>query len=80
VACRLALNFLAIHRETLRVYKRLGAMDMGRLPMKGLRDLMLISVAVFFEQAPSRNLWRVDEFLTYQIEPLCEQLAMSRQP
>jgi|GEM_PF-1539128 len=75
VACRLALNFMAIHRETLRVYERLSAMDLEKLPAKGLRDLMLICVAVFFEQSPTKNLWRVDEFLTLKIEPLCEQLV-----
>ena len=50
-------------------------MDLGSLPLKGLRDLMLISVAVFFEQAPSRNLWRVDEFLSLKMEPLCKALV-----
>lgn len=72
VVCRLALNFLAVHRETLTVYRRVGAMELGNLPLKGLRDLMLISIAVFFEDAPSTNLWRVDEFLSLKMEPLCE--------
>lgn len=79
VVCRLALNFLAIHRETLNVYSRIGGMDLGNLPLKGLRDLMLISAAVFFEQAPSRNLWRVDEFLSLRIEPLCEAMVEESQ-
>ena len=75
VVARLALNFLAIHRETLTVYDQIGAMDTGTLPLRGLRDLMLISVAVFFEDAPTKNLWRVDEFLKLRIEPLCEALV-----
>lgn len=75
VVCRLALNFLAIHRETLNVYQRIGSMALGDLPLKGLRDLMLISVAVFFDHAPGTNLWRVDEFVTLKMEPLCEALT-----
>ena len=76
VICRLALNFLAIHRETLTVYRRVGGMSLGELPLKGFRDLMLISAAVFFEDAPNRNLWRVDEFLALKMEPLCEALVV----
>ena len=75
VVARLALNFLAIHRETLEVYRQIGAMDLAMLPLKGMRDLMLISVAVFFEDSPSVNLWRVDEFLALRVKPLCESLA-----
>ena len=75
VVSRLALNFLAIHRETLTVYDQIGEMDTTALPLRGLRDLMLISVAVFFEDAPAMNLWRVDEFLKLRIEPLCEALV-----
>lgn len=75
VVSRLALNFLAIHRETLDVYRRIGQMQLGELPLKSLRDLMLISVAVFFEESPSLNLWRVDEFLSLRIEPLCQELV-----
>ena len=79
VVSRLALNFLAIHRETLKVYQRMGDMDLGDLPLKGFRDLMLISVAVFFEDAPSQNLWRVDEFLAFKMEPLCQALVRNSQ-
>lgn len=79
VVSRLALNFLAIHRETLDVYRRIGQMPVGELPLKSLRDLMLIAVAVFFEESPSLNLWRVDEFLSLRIEPLCEDLVEQSQ-
>lgn len=75
VVSRLALNFLAIHRETLLTYQRLEELDVGDLPLKGFRDLLLITVAVFFEAAPSMNLWRVDEFLSTKMEPLCLALA-----
>ncbi|MEM7311869.1 MAG: hypothetical protein AAF497_01835, partial [Planctomycetota bacterium] len=75
VASRLVLNFLAIHRETLMTYGQIGEMSTGKLPIKGLRDLLLICVAVFFEQSPSRNLWHVDEFLSLKIEPLCRKLV-----
>jgi hypothetical protein len=75
VVSRLVLNFLAIHRETLMTYGRIGEMDTGDLPIKGMRDLLLICVAVFFEDSPSRNLWRVDEFLSLKIEPLCRELV-----
>jgi hypothetical protein len=56
-------------------YRRIEQTDTGRLPLKSFRDLLLISVAVFFETSPSRNLWRVDEFLSLRIAPLCQRLA-----
>jgi hypothetical protein len=79
VLSRLMLNFLGIHRETLRAYQRMGALAPGKLPLKGFRDLLLISAAVFFEASPSRNLWRIDEYLSLRVEPMCEKLVAAMQ-
>ncbi len=72
---RLALNFLGVHRATLTTYERLERLDVGNLPLRSFRDLMLITAAIFFEEDPRQNLWRIDEFLTLRVEPLCLQLA-----
>ena len=72
---RVALNFLGIHRATLTTYESIQELDVRQLPLQSFRDLLLITAAVYFEADPQRNLWRVDEFLTLRIEPLCEQLA-----
>ena len=74
VFTRLALNFVGLHREMLQAYERVGNLDSGDLPVKGFRDLLLISVAVFFEEDPPRNLWRMDEYLSLRIAPMCELL------
>jgi hypothetical protein len=41
--------------------------------------LLLISAAVFFEASPSRNLWRIDEYLSLRVEPMCEKLVAAMQ-
>ena len=76
VMTRLALNFLGIHRAKLHAYDWIRSKGVGSLPLKGFRDLLLICAAVYFETDPPRNLWRVDEFVTLRIEPLCERLVM----
>ena len=75
VMARLALNFLGIHRAKLRAYQWIRSADTHSLPLKSFRDLMLICAAVYFENDPPKHLWRVDEFVTLRITPLCEQLA-----
>ncbi len=77
VMARLALNFLGIHRAKLRAYQAIRQTDTQSLPLKSFRDLMLICAAVYFENDPPKNLWRVDEFVTLRITPLCERLAKS---
>ena len=75
IMTRLALNFLGLHRAKLHAYQWIREKCVGNLPLKSFRDLLLISAAVYFEADPPRNIWRVDEFVTLRIEPLCEQLA-----
>jgi hypothetical protein len=75
VMSRLALNFLGIHRSKLRAYQWIREADTQSLPLKSFRDLMLICAAVYFESDPPKNLWRVDEFVTLRIAPLCQRLA-----
>ncbi|MCP4191488.1 MAG: hypothetical protein GY768_12755 [Planctomycetaceae bacterium] len=76
VMTRLALNFLGIHRAKIHAYQWIRDKEVGSLPLKSFRDLLLISAAVYFETDPAQNLWRVDEFVTFRIEPLCERLAI----
>jgi len=75
IMTRLALNFLGLHRAKLHAYQWIREKCVGNLPLKSFRDLLLISAAVYFEADPPKNIWRVDEFVTLRIEPLCEQLA-----
>jgi hypothetical protein len=75
VITRVVLNFLGIHRATLETYQRIRSLDVGRLPLRSFRDLLLLSAAVFFEANPPRNLWCVDEFISLRVVPWCERLA-----
>jgi hypothetical protein len=75
-ACaRLALNFVGLHRAVLAVYERIGRLPTSDLPLKSWRDLLVIGASVFFEADRTRNLWRIDEYLTLRFVPLCERLA-----
>ncbi len=56
VVTRVVLNFLGIHRSTLETYERIRGIDVGELPLRSFRDLLLLSAAVFFEADPPRNL------------------------
>ena len=76
VITRLALNFLGIHRAKLHAYQWVGNKGVRSLPLKSFRDLLLVSAAVYFETDPAQNLWKVDEFVAFRIEPLCERLAI----
>lgn len=79
LAARVALNFVGMHRETLHAYERIRELQLDRLPLRGFRDLLLIGASVFFVQDPRVNLWRIDEWLSLKIEPLCERLGSALQ-
>jgi hypothetical protein len=75
VVTRVALNFLGVHRAILETYRRVSDQNVGDLPLRSFRDLLLLATGVFFEADPPRNLWRVDEFVSLRIVPWCEALA-----
>lgn len=74
---RLALNLLGMHGASLNVYRRIASLSVNALPLTGFHDLMLIAAAIFFEENPQQNLWRLDEFLAFRMVPLCQQLALA---
>ena len=69
------LNFLGIHRAVLETYREFEGVQTGCLPLKSYRDLLVLGASVFFEADPTRNLWRIDEFLSLRFLPLCRRLA-----
>lgn len=71
---RLALNFLGLHRAMVHAWRNADRMRIDDLPLQSLRDLTLMVTAVFFEASPERNLWRMDEFLSLRVAPLCQRL------
>jgi hypothetical protein len=76
---QLALNLLGVHRASLIAYEQAARQPVGALPMASFRDLLLIAAAIFFEEDPQQNLWRLDEYLALRIAPLCRLLAESSQ-
>jgi hypothetical protein len=74
VFTRAALNFLGIHRAVLETHRRLAVERPANLPLKSYLDLLVLGVSVFFEADRSRNMWRVDEFLSLHLVDLCRRL------
>ncbi|MGE0606771.1 MAG: hypothetical protein AB7O62_06560 [Pirellulales bacterium] len=72
---RVMLNFVGIHRAVIDTYRRLESLSTCGLPLKSYRDLLVLSASVFFEADRPRNLWRVDEFLSVKLIPLCQRLS-----
>jgi hypothetical protein len=72
---RLLLNFASIHAATLRCYQEVGRLTPDGSHLRSFRELMVIAASVFFEQAPSRNLWRIDEFLALWLPAIIERMA-----
>jgi hypothetical protein len=72
---RLLLNFASIHAATLRCYREIGQLTPDGSHLRSFRELMVIAASVFFEQAPSRNLWRIDEFLALRFPAIVGRLA-----
>lgn len=75
VFTRAALNFLGIHRSILQTLEELGDSRPKEIPLRSFRDLVVLGAAAFFEADRGKNLWRVDEFLSLKLIPLCGQLA-----
>lgn len=72
---RVLLNFVGLHRTLLATYADLANTSPGNLPLKSFRDLLVLAASAFFEAAPTRHLWRVDEFLALVLLPFCRRLA-----
>lgn len=78
VFTRVALNFVGIHRSIIDTYRRMESLPTEGLPLKSYRDLLVLAASVFFEADRTRNLWRVDEFLSLQFLPLCRRLGLGK--
>jgi hypothetical protein len=72
---RLFLNFASIHAATLCCYRAVGKLTPDSVLLSSFRELMLIATSVFFEQAPARNLWRIDEFLATRFPAIVRRLT-----
>jgi hypothetical protein len=75
---RLLLNFASIHAAALRCYRDVGQLSPDGSHLRSFRELMVIAASVFFEQAPARNLWRIDEFLALWFPAIVERLASGK--
>ena len=72
---RLMLNFTSMHAAVVDACRRSETVSTGDLPLRGFKELMVLSASVFFESDRSANLWHIDEFLSEKFLPLCEKLS-----
>ena len=72
---RAALNFASLHGALLRCYRELDRIKPQGMEMETFKVLLLVATGVFFEEDPTRNLWRVDEFVAQKFVPLCKLLG-----
>jgi hypothetical protein len=75
---RLYLNFASIHASALRCYRAVEGLTPDGSLLWSFRELMLIAASVFFEKAPARNLWRIDEFFALRFPAIVERLTGMR--
>ncbi len=77
---RLGLNILALHAAVNRHYPPLASLPLQRFGVDGGRDLLLFGIASFYLADPARNLWRLDEFITFRLVPFLHRLAGAEPP
>jgi hypothetical protein len=72
---KITLNFLGFHWALTRMVRRVEMIDTSNTPLRGLHDLVILAVSLFFEQNRSQFLWHLDEYLDDSFVELCQQLV-----
>jgi hypothetical protein len=77
---RLCLNLMGMHTALNDLYRELSDEEREYpVPLKDFRDLLLLSIAGFYQGAPQVNFWHLDEFtgLCFRdcLDRFCEALA-----
>ena len=69
-AARMSLNLVGAHIVLTDVYQRLESRGNWPPPLRGFRDLFVLSTAAFFQLDPAMNFWHLDEFVAGCFEDL----------
>ena len=69
----MALNLLSVHTVLLQTYQTLATTPTSIPGMQSFKDLLVLTMGVFFERDPQRHLWLMDEFLTEGFLPRWER-------
>ena len=69
----MALNLLSVHTVLLQTYQTLATTPASIPGMQSFKDLLVLTMGVFFERDPQRHLWLMDEFLTEGFLPRWER-------